>query len=181
MKPLNFWLPMPNGTEQEIIIPGDYVETIVLPAAEHEAGHIIAAHHFGARVLGIAVGFIPELEQRGMFLQALYRSEDWPVETHCIVKAAGPAADIVYFGSFSEKGASKDLADIEELTGNKSLDPYLTKAQEILVGYKDQFGCMTAALRASLQNGEQRILGRLPDNRIGALLLSEDQLMMCLA
>jgi hypothetical protein len=48
-----------NGREQEIIIPGEYVESIMLPAAEHEAGHVIAAHHHNPRVLGIAVGFIP--------------------------------------------------------------------------------------------------------------------------
>ena len=55
MKSLRFWRPM-AGYEQEIIVPGEYVETVILRAAEHEAGHIIAAHHFNARVFGIAVG-----------------------------------------------------------------------------------------------------------------------------
>jgi predicted GNAT superfamily acetyltransferase len=59
------------GYDQEIIIPGEYVESIMLPAVEHEAGHVIAAYHMGARILGVAVGFIPERDQQGMFFQAL--------------------------------------------------------------------------------------------------------------
>ena len=46
---------MTDGHEQEITIPAEYVESIMLPAAEHEAGHIIAAHHHNVRVLGIGV------------------------------------------------------------------------------------------------------------------------------
>jgi hypothetical protein len=60
MDPLRFWLPLPNGIEQEIITPAVYVDTIIIPAAGHEAGHIVAAHHYNARVLGIAIGFIPD-------------------------------------------------------------------------------------------------------------------------
>ena len=141
---------MMNGHEQQIIIPADYVESIMFPAAEHEAGHIIAAHHHGARILGIAVGFVPELDQRGMFLQALYVSKDWSIETKCVVKAAGAAADVLYFGGFSEKGVSKDLCDIGDLTGKASLEPYLGVAKQILAGYSAQIECMTAALRESL-------------------------------
>jgi len=180
MKSLRFWLPLPDGSEQEIIIPAEYVESIIIPAAEHEAGHIIAAHHYDARVLGIAVGFIPELDQRGMFFQALYADKDWSIETQCIVKAAGPAADTLYYGGFSEKGASGDLRDIERLTGKASLEPYLGIAKEIVAGYPDQFKRITALLRQSLQDVEEWTLGILPDHRIGALLLNEAQLIQCL-
>lgn len=179
MKALRFWLPL-NGREQEIIIPAEYVESIMLPAAEHEAGHVIVAHHHHARVLGIAVGFIPELEQRAMFLQALYAWKDWSIETQCVVKAAGPAADMLYLGEFGEQGASGDLRDIEHLTGKASLEPYLGIAKEILAGYPAQFKCIATLLHESLENVEERTLGFLPDHRIGALLLDEAQLSQCL-
>jgi hypothetical protein len=47
MKPISVWLPM-KGYQREIIIAAEHVESIILRAAEHEAGHIIAAYHFGA-------------------------------------------------------------------------------------------------------------------------------------
>lgn len=82
----------------------------MLPAAEHEAGHIIAAHHFKARVLGIAAGFLPE--EKTMFLQALYCwGEEASVETQCIVKAAGMAADMLFMRSTNEKGTIEDLKE----------------------------------------------------------------------
>src|ERR1019366_847072 len=180
MKALRFWLPLMNGHEQEIIIPAEYVESIMLPTAEHEAGHIIAAHHHNARVLGIGVGFIPELELRGMFLQALYACKEWSIESQCVVKAAGPAADMLYLGGFGENEASGDLRDIEHLTGKASLEPYLGMAKEILAGYPAQFKSITTLLRESLENVEERALAVLPNNRIGALLLDEAQLMQCL-
>jgi hypothetical protein len=181
MRPLTFWLPLPNGMEREVIIPAEYVESIMIPAAEHEAGHIIAAHHYGARVFGIAVGFIPEYNQQGIFLQALYGSKDWSVETQCIVKAAGPAADLLYDHPHNEQTVSGDINDIEALTGEACLEPYLTQAKEILAGYSHEFHRMTTALHESMGSIEERTLGRLPDNRVGALLLDEKQLMECLA
>jgi hypothetical protein len=59
MRPLKFWLPLPNGLEQEVTILGEYIESIILRAAEHEAGHLLAAYHFYAALrAGIAVGFL---------------------------------------------------------------------------------------------------------------------------
>jgi hypothetical protein len=87
MKPLKLLLPL-DGSGKEIILDAAYVEQVIVPSAEHEAAHIIAARHYGARVLGIALGFIPEVEQRGMFLQSLYKSEQGSAEIQCIVKAA---------------------------------------------------------------------------------------------
>jgi len=179
MKPLKLWLPL-DGSGREIVLDAGYVERIIVPSAEHEAGHIIAARHYGARVLGIALGFIPEVEQRGMFLQALYKSEKWATETQCIVKAAGSAADIIHFGQFNEQEARQDLRDIEQLSGKSSWEPYLTSAQEVLRGYECQFKCITRLLRESLEADGYKVLGRLPGGRIGCLLLDEDRLMACL-
>ena len=179
MKPVIFWLPL-NGIEQEIILPPEYVESTMLPAVEHEAGHIVAAHHFGARVLGISVGFIPEQNQRGMFFQAIYAWKDWSVETECIVKAAGPAADLLYQGKLDEKAVSMDLQDIRELSGIASLEPYLSLAKSVFEQYPDEFKCVVSALRKSIDSDEERTLGRLPNGRIGALLLDEAELMQCL-
>jgi hypothetical protein len=159
MKSLRFWLPLPNGFEREVTILGQYVESIILCSAEHEAGHLLAAYHFGAALLsGIAVGFLPERRQDGMHVFAIYCWEGWSVETQCTVKAAGPAADVIYRGGFTEIGASGDLKDIQELTGVASLEPYLTTAKEILTGSDEQFHCIAASLRRSVETMEERTL-----------------------
>jgi hypothetical protein len=178
MKALRFWLPM-RGYEQEIIIPGEYVQTIMVPGAEHEAGHIIAAHHLNATVLGIAVGFLPERSQQGMFLQSLYGWKNSTVETQCVVKAAGPAADILFRGAFDERAASGDLSDIRALTGRASFEPFLEMAINILAGREAEFNCIADALRFALEKDEERTLGLLPDNHIGSMLVDEGHLMNC--
>jgi hypothetical protein len=179
VKSLKFWLPM-NGYEQEIIVPSEYVESIIEPAVGHEAGHIIAAHHLNARVLGIALGFLPERSQQGMFLQALYGWKDATVEARCVVMAAGPAADILFRDGLDERGASGDLQDIEALTGQAAFGPFLDAAKNILARYTSEFSRITNALRHSLELERERRLGLLPTNRIGTLLLDEAQLMSCL-
>jgi hypothetical protein len=179
-RPLRFWPQRNDYIQQAIIIPGEYVESIVLRAVGHEAGHIIAAHHHRARVVGICIGFIPERNRQGMFIQALYESKDWSVETCCVVKAAGPAADLLYQGGFSDESASGDLRDIERLTGRASLEPYLSMAKEILVRYPTQFRCIIAALSKAIETAEDCVLEVLPDNNVGAFLLDGEQLMKCL-
>jgi hypothetical protein len=171
-----------NGYEQEIIIiPGEYVESIMVPAAEHEAGHIIAAHHLNARGLGIAVGFLPDRSQQGMFLQALYGWKHASVETKCVVLAAGPAADILFRGGLNELGASGDLQDIEALTGQASFGPFLGLAKNVLAPYTSEFSCISEALRRSFEMKAERNLELLPTGHVGTLLLDEAQLMRCLS
>jgi hypothetical protein len=157
----------------------------MLPAAEHEAGHIIAAYHLKARVLGIAIGFLPERSMAGMFLQALYGWEGTPQESErefqCIVNAAGPAADILFRGGFTEQAASGDLADIKTMTGRAELEPYLGKAKTLLSGYAGQFQCIARALQDAIDSDEERIMQQLPTGTVGALLLDEAQLLQCLA
>lgn len=165
-----------NGYEQEIIVLPQHVE-VIFAAAEHEAGHIIAAHHLGARVLGIALGFIPARSQKGMFLQAIYGWGKPSTEVECIVKAAGPAADILYHGECTEIAASGDLHDIEILTGKSSFEPYLEKAKIILRQHGTEFQSIVDALQTSLDSPEQRTLERLPNESIGTLLVDEAQLL----
>ena len=118
LDPLRFWLPMANGMEQAFI-PAVYVNTIVIPAAGHEAGHAVVAHHYCARVIGIAVGFISERTHQGVLVHAIYEDKsDWSIETRCVVKAAGPAADSLIGGEINEQGASGSLQDIQALTGS---------------------------------------------------------------
>jgi hypothetical protein len=45
-----------NGWEQELFVPAAFVRSVILPAVEHEVGHIVAAAHFGAVVFGIGFG-----------------------------------------------------------------------------------------------------------------------------
>jgi hypothetical protein len=98
---LRFWLRV-GVIEREIIIPGEFVESGLLAGAEHEAGHIVAAHHFNARLFGIGVGFLPGGDATQMFLQALYGWRDAELERDCIVKAAGPASDLLFHARFTE-------------------------------------------------------------------------------
>lgn len=179
MNPFSFWLPR-DGNAIEIPISAEYVEKVMVPAAEHEAGHIVVAHHFKARVLGIAAGFLPD--KQTMFLQALYSWRTRPsVESQCVVKAAGPAADMLFTGSIDEKATSEDLKDIPEMKGIESFDPFLEKAKKILADHSNEFACIANALRRTLEIGEDRMLGLLPDKHVGSLLLNEEQLMECLA
>ena len=71
-------------------------------------------------------------------LQAIYGWEAVPVETKCIVLAAGPAADLLYRGGVDDGGASGDLNDIEALSGVRSLEPYLNRATELLLNYRNE-------------------------------------------
>jgi hypothetical protein len=115
-----------------------------------------------------------------MRLYALYAWKDWSTETQCVVKAAGPAADILSRGGFTEEGASGDLQDIEDLTGIASLEPYLGQAKSILAHYEKEFNCIAAALKESLESSDERVLETLPDNSTGTMLVDETTLMNCL-
>ncbi len=181
LEPLRFWLPLPNGMEQEIRIEAHYVHTIMIPAAGHEAGHGVVAHHYGARVIGIAVGFVPERKHQGMILHVIHEEKsDWSTETRCVVKAAGPAADLLIRGAINEHGATGDLQDIQAFTGIASLEPYLTTAKEILTERRELLARITAALRQKLLNPEERYLRPLTDRTMGAFLMDESELMQCL-
>jgi len=172
---------MPNGIEQEILIPAVYVHTIMIPAAAHEAAHGVVAYHYGARVIGIAIGFIPERKHQGMLLHVIHEDRsDWSTETRCVVKAAGTAADLLIRGQIDEKGASEDLQDIQALTGTASLEPYISTAKEILIARREQMGRITAALQQKVLKSEERYLLPLSDRTVGALLLNESELMQYL-
>jgi hypothetical protein len=173
---LRFW-SQPNTIEPIVTIPGEYVESIVLRAVGHETGHAIAAHHHQARVRGIAIEVMSAQGQWRTIFKTLYESMDWSIETCCVVKAAGPAADLLYQGGFSDESASGDLHDIEGFTGRASLEPYLSMAKEILAEHPTPFTCITAALREAIETAEDRFLEKLPDNTIGAYLLDEEQLL----
>jgi hypothetical protein len=164
--------------EQEIIVEEASVRTILIPAAGHEAGHGVVAHHYGARVIGIAIGFIPARQHQGMLFHAIYEHRsDWSTETQCVVKAAGPAADLLFRGEINEQAASGDLHDIADLTGTASLEPYLSKAKDILIARRKELARITAALRQKLLKAEERYLVPMSEGRVGALLLDESELM----
>jgi hypothetical protein len=183
-KDMMLLLPMPGGALQEIIIQQEYVERVILRSAEHEAGHVVAAHYCGARVLGITVGFDPvrgaQAQTGGMFVQALYQHAPWPIETVCMIKAAGPAADVLHHGEYDEVGASMDLRDIEAVSGVASLEPHLSKAKELLADHASELLRIRTALEASLATDKEWMLGILPNGNRGALLLDEAALLRCL-
>jgi hypothetical protein len=178
-KPLRFVLPRASGDLAFEISVGD-VDAGILPSAEHEAGHAVTAHEMGARVYGIAIGFIPNSPDSGsMFLKTIYSSETWSAETHCTVKAAGPAADVIYWGRFDEAGAKKDLSDIEALTGIASFEPYLTRAKEILSVRTRAIDCIADRVRRALAVGIEYRIEMLPGGQRGAMLVEEAELLDC--
>jgi hypothetical protein len=168
-----------NGWDQELIIPGDVIDSLMFPAVEHEIGHIIAAAHCQAMLFGIGVGFLPERGKDGIYFQAIYGWENCPVETQCVVAAAGPAADLLYRVAIDKKDATGDLADIERMTGVRALEPYLTAAKEILSRYPDEITWASNLLRKELTSDAQRNFIRLPNGKLVALLVTEEQLRAC--
>lgn len=179
MNPIRFWIPVLGGM-REVIVQGEYVETIIAGAAEHEAGHIVAAYHLDAEVLGIALGFLPERSQTDLLLQAFYGWENASVETKCVVLAAGPAADIIFHNQLNEIAASGDLRDIQGLTGRASLEPYLTTARAILSRHTGEVKCVADALRQRISVENHRTCV-MPNNHLGVMLVDEAQLKKCLA
>lgn len=165
--------------DRELIIPPEVVSSIILPAVEHEIGHIVAAAHFGAVIIGIGLGFIPQITIDGILFQAIYGWEDCPMETQCIVKAAGPAADLLYRGRIDEGGAKGDLDDIEALSGVRALEPYLTRATELLAGYQSEIAWIAERLRAALSDGQCRRMVPLPNGQMVALFMDETKLREC--
>ncbi len=168
-----------NGWEQEVFVPADFVRSVILPAVEHEIGHIVAAAHFDAMIVGIGIGPISERSTDGWFFQAIYGWEAVSVETKCIVLAAGPAADLLYRGRVDDRGASGDLNDIEALSGVRSLEPHLNRATELLSGYRNEIVWIAERLRAALTDGEWRRMIHLPNGQLVALFIDEAKLREC--
>ncbi len=176
--PLKLLMPF-NGGEQEVFVPAEFVLSVILPAVEHEIGHIVAAAHFGALIVGIGLGPISERSTDGWFFQAVYGWEEAPVETKCIVLAAGPAADLLYRGRIDEGAASGDLNDIEALTGTRSLEPYLERATDLLSEYRSEIAWVAERLSEALTDGEWRRMVRLPNGRLVVLFIDEPTLREC--
>lgn len=179
IKPLKFIVPR-NSEDLPFEISAEDLEAWILPSAEHEAGHAVIAGDMGARVYGVGIGFIPKSQASGsMFLVTLYSPEDWSTTTHCTVKAAGPAADLIYWGKFDEAAARKDLSDIEALTGTASFEPYLTKAAELLSTRTDALDCVADRIRRALAVDFEYRVDTLPGGQRGAMLVGEAELLEC--
>jgi hypothetical protein len=180
MNPLKFRLRA-NGKEMPLVIPGDQVESFILPSAEHEAGHITAAHHLNARVLGIAVGIVSNGIQGQWILQSVYSWKGSTIEDKCVVKAAGPAADLFFHGEFDKEGAKRDLEDIRRLSGETSFDPYLEPAKAIIALREQECRCLANVLRHAIALDVERTLDVYPDKDVVTFLLDEAQLLRCLS
>jgi hypothetical protein len=175
---LRLVLPLQNG-EQELLVPASFVATVMLPGIEHEIGHIVAAAHHNATILGVGVGFIHKPDRSGFFFQSVYGWEAVTIEVQCVVKAAGPAADLMFRGRIDDAAASGDLADIEGLSGMKSLEPYLSEAQAILNRYRPEVGWLSARLRTALLDGQRRTMVLLPNGQSTAFFIDQRDLEDC--
>lgn len=178
INPIKLLMPG-NGFDREVFIPVEFVRSVILNAVEHEIGHIVAAAHFGAQIFGIGFGFIPERSAGGMFFQAVYGWVECEIATQCIVKAAGPAADLLYRGAIDDLGAKGDLDDIEVLSGIRSLEPYLNQAVDVLSGYRSEIAWIAKRLRTALTDGGWRRMIGLPNGRMVALFIDEAELREC--
>ena len=112
---IRFWLPR-GIYEQEIRLPREAVN-VLLCAAVHEAGHAQVAKHFGARVLGVALGW-EVANMRAMALYALPRTLS--VKDTCTVLAAGSAGELLHFGAYTDDGASGTCATSKHSVGRFS-------------------------------------------------------------
>ncbi len=177
---LRLLLPLQGG-EQELFIPAQFVKSTILPGVEHEVGHIVAAAHYAAVLIGIGVGFVQKPGRNGMFFQAVYGWEKDEVskEVECVVKAAGPAADLIFHGRIDDAGASGDLADIELISGTRSLEPHLSQAKDILNRYRPEIVWLSARLRAALLNEQWRRMVPLPNGQMIALFIDRADLNEC--
>jgi hypothetical protein len=179
MDAIHLWLPV-GPYEQELIIPRQFISEILVASAVHEAAHIVAAHHLGGVVVGIAISQMPGNEAVGLFVNAIYGFESFQVDSECLVKAAGPAAEILFQGACSEITAREDVLDIEKLTGTASLEPYLTRAMELLRGHELEVKAVAAKMRENLGKIDNSTLGPLPNGWRGVLLVGSDELGLCL-
>ena len=82
-------------------------------------------------------------------------------------------------GAVDDGGARGDLEDIEALTGERTLEPYLTAAAGILRQYQQELTFDATMLRSILQVPRDRVLSVQRNNRLGAPLLDEVGLMRC--
>jgi hypothetical protein len=198
MGDLHMWIPIGNGSREIAHIPEDYVKNFMLKHIEHEPGHTVAAHHSGAMIIGIAIGFLPV--RNGMFLYSSYGwgSQERPdvhaptIEEECIVKAAGPAAELIFHGSYDPQGASGDLQDIAGLTGipNPSFDPYMARAQHLLRAHEEEVRAISILMERRINElsgvfpgagmAEYPTLVRFADGHMGHWLVNDADLMLLL-
>jgi hypothetical protein len=111
------------------------------------------------------------------------------IEEECIVKTAGPAADLMFHGSIGKSEASGDLKDIGVLSNNPnpSFDPYMDKTQKLLRAHDEEVRTIShlletriteqAGILPSVTTDDYRTLVRLPDGRMGDWILSDADLM----
>jgi len=78
-----------------------------------------------------------------------------------------------------KKGARGDLDDIAALTGTRSLEPFLERANKLLSEYRSEIAWVAERLRAALTDGEWRRMIRLPNGRLVALFIDEPTLREC--
>jgi hypothetical protein len=167
---LKFWVPM-GLREQEVLLPPETAE-LLTRVAVHEVGHAEVACHFGARILGIALA----LETQGLTAMAIYVLPDnLEVDQIATIYAAGPAAEMLEFGSYKEDGASADRQDMKRLGNQFQFEGLVEKATGILTGRKTRFDRITKALKEKLFNSDNHLtMGPLPNGRLGAFVMSED-------
>lgn len=164
---------------QEVVLPGEYVQNVILRSAEHEAGHLIAAYHLGATEFRISLVFLVALQS--VALKATYTGSNPDIHAQCVILAAGPAAEVLLHGAFDETGATFDLQQIEELSGVASLAPYLDEAKDILIEYSAETHCIADALASALAVDRTYTLEKLANGQMGIVLLGESRLADCLS
>jgi hypothetical protein len=168
---------LPNG--MAIPLSAESVENVIIPSGEHEAGHAVAAHHYDARVLGIALGFMVKEQQHKTFLVTHYTKTGLSIENRCVIYAAGPAADLIYFGGFKPAEVQGDLLAVKKLTGEATLETYLPAAKEIVAQYSDVVKAIAALLRETLESTNEIRLSPPSCGSTEGVLLNEAQLMSC--
>lgn len=162
---------LPNGEIDSF--PPEARETLRRVCA-HEVGHAEVAIHFGVRVHGVALSQVIG----GVEAAAFYETRiEMPPKDWCTIKAAGPAGEVVAFGSYSPTGARRDLEDIRSSGYLEDFDALVREATSILFLRKVRFEGLTRKLcNRIFESDEVLTMNRLKLGRIGAYLLDEADL-----
>jgi hypothetical protein len=140
----------------------------------HEIGHAEVAKHFGAKVHGIALSqTVGGLEAAAIYETPLDISlEDWST-----IKAAGPAGEVLVFGSYGPAGARVDREHLAGRGYPGDFDLLVHRAKAILLTRRARFDRLRRLLsRRVFESDEVLAMKPLRLDRIGAYVLDEKDL-----
>jgi hypothetical protein len=158
---------LPDGSVDSL--PPEAVEMLRL-VCPHEVGHAEVATYFGARVRGIAL----TQTTGGLQAVAIYETRiAMPLEDRWIIKAAGPAGEVVAFGRYGVLGASIDRQHVRAIGYLDDFELLVQKATSILQTRRIRFDRLVSLLKQKIESNEVLTMEPLRRDKLGVYLLDE--------